>query len=85
MESQTFTPGARVRFTRGPLGLLEAENDHRFAAETANIGDEGDYVGPHVNGELAAQGWHVVRVELEAAGATVVRFAPVHTSQFAAA
>jgi hypothetical protein len=77
----TFSPGDPVRFTRGPLGLLESEGDFRFAPETVSAGDSGQYVGPHADAKLAEQGWHTIRVELEG---ELVRFCPCHEGQFEA-
>lgn len=51
----------RVRFTRGPLGLLESEHSSRFVPEVVQKGDEGEYVGPHP----VLAGWHIIRVTVD--------------------
>lgn len=56
-----MTPGSRVRFTHGPIGLLEHEDAHKFAEPVAQAGDFGTYVREHP----LLEGWHIVAVEMD--------------------
>lgn len=68
-ENTAPQEGDRVRFTTGPLGLLEHVNASRFADKMVAEGEEGEYVGAHPS----VDGWIVVKVgEL---------FCPCHPSQ----
>jgi hypothetical protein len=37
----TFNPGDRVRFTKGPLGLVDLRDTSHFVERTVGVGDEG--------------------------------------------
>jgi hypothetical protein len=62
-----------VRFAKGPLGLVTADEPYHFVEQTVNEGDVGELI---VQGELPftiPDGWVLVRVgDL---------YAPVHPSQ----
>lgn len=76
---EKLAQGARVRFTAGPLGLIEhPDEDFKFAPETVQAGDEGEYHSPNPNPRLPD--WHLIAVEV--AGRTL--YAPVHAHQFEA-
>lgn len=66
--------GQQVRFTTGDLGLIETPSDNRFQEEMISAGDVGVYVGKHPSPALAAEDWHLVKVEV--GGRTL--YAPVH-------
>lgn len=55
--------GTRVRFTRGPLGLVD-EFTGGMEPETVDVGDEGTYEEPHP----ALDGWHYIEVEVTSDG-----------------
>jgi hypothetical protein len=51
-----------VRFTHGPLGLIDAANPYRFADPIVNVGDVGELI---VEGELpfaVPEDWALVKV-----------------------
>lgn len=49
-----------VRFTTGPLGLVENEDQIGFVDETVKAGDVGEVIGPHPR----IDGWLLVRVDV---------------------
>lgn len=67
-----------VRFTAGPLGLVEHEQGTYFVPEVVSVGDVGEDVGLHPDPELAEAGWHLVRVRV---GEREL-FCPCHERQF---
>jgi hypothetical protein len=56
----TYQRGDRIRFTVGPLGLLESISSTRFVDATVKKGDEGIYQGPHPL--ITEEDWHIVQV-----------------------
>lgn len=59
MEELEPGPGQRVRFTLGPLGVLDSVEAWRFErAIVVYDGDEGEVYGPHPN----LSGWLLVTV-----------------------
>jgi hypothetical protein len=53
-----FTPGTRVRFTKGPLGLMDDDSGLKFKELVVNAGDEGVVSARTTN----IDGWLIVDV-----------------------
>jgi len=59
---QTAIRTVPVRFTHGPLGLVDAAEPYRFQEGVVNVGDVGELI---VEGELpleVPEGWSLVKV-----------------------
>ena len=61
-DGDNFKVGDRVVFATGPLGVLSAENMHKFREETVTAGDEGRIAS--YPGQMP-DGWLLVSVELD--------------------
>lgn len=75
MSADELREGMRVRFTHGPLGLLESPDAFKFAEPVVGAGDFGTYVGAHAT----LDDWHIIRVILPGYPDL---YAPVHRGQF---
>lgn len=76
MTDNRYSP---VRFTRGPLGVVRADDPNRFVERTVTKGDTGELI---VEGELPftiPDGWLLVVVDFDEE-----LYAPVHESMIEA-